>query len=196
MKRHMWMKVFIAVMAAGILVGIALLSTVCICAAKPRVPAKSDCIIVLGARVWPDGRMSNSLLYRCEAALEAWQNGVAPEIIVCGGKGDNEPVAEASAMQAWLLEQGVPEISIHAEDTSTDTRENLKNARAIMEKHGFKSAAICTSDYHVTRALWLARDTGIPATGISARSPSTLRSFIFGRCRETVSWVLYFLKMI
>jgi len=69
-------------------------------------------------------------------------------------------------------------------------------SRAIMEKHGFKSAAICTSDYHVTRALWLARDAGIPATGISARSPSTLRSFIFGRCRETVSWVLYFLKMI
>lgn len=190
------MKVLLIIFCLGAAVGIMLLSAVCICAAKTRIPAKSDCIVVLGARVWPDGRMSNSLLYRCEAALDAWEKGVAPEIIVCGGMGDNEPVTEASAMKAWLVEQGVPEPVIHAEDTSTDTRENLRNAKSIMQSRGFHSAALCTSDYHLTRALWLAKDADIPATGISARSPSTLRSFIFGRCRETVSWVLYFLKII
>lgn len=166
-----------------------------LCGQTPQ-PGKSDCIIVLGARVWPDGRMSNSLLYRCESALEAWQNGIAPEIIVCGGRGHDEPITEAESMRTWLVQNGVPDSVIHVEDASTDTRENLDNARRIMEDNGFETAAICTSDYHVTRALWLAGDAGIPATGISAKSPSTLRSFIFGRCRETISWVLYFFKII
>lgn len=185
-----------ALICLGIATGIALLSAVCICAVKDRRPEKSDCIIVLGARVWPDGRMSNSLLYRCESALKVWQDGIAPQIIVCGGRGHDEPVTEAQAMRTWLVQSGVPDSVIHVEDASTDTRENLDNARKIMTDNGFETAAICTSDYHVTRALWLARDADIPATGISAKSPSTLRSFIFGRCRETVSWVLYFLKII
>lgn len=190
------MKILLGTMGLGAVLGMILLSCVCLCALKKPVPVKSDCIVVLGARVWLDGRMSNSLRYRCESAFMAWQQGIAPAIIVCGGQGSDEPITEAAAMAAYLVENGVPQESIFIEDASTDTRENLRFARAIMEDQGFETAAICTSDYHLTRAMWLARDAGISATGISARSPATLRSFVFGRCREAVSWVLYFLKMI
>ena len=190
------MKILAAIFCLGAAVGIALLSAVCICALIPRRPRKADCIIVLGAKVHPDGRMSNCLLYRCESALEAWRQGIAPHIIVCGGKVGAEPVEEARVMAAWLRENGVPEAYVHIEDASPDTRANLVNARKIMNDCGFGTAAVCTSDYHAARALWLARDAGIPAAGISARSPSTLRSFILGRCREVVGWVLYFLTII
>lgn len=190
------MKILLGAMGLGAMLAVILLGCVCLCALKKPEPAKSDCIVVLGARVWPDGRMSNSLRYRCESALQAWQQGIAPAIIVCGGQGRDEPVTEAAAMAAYLAENGVPSEAIFIEDASTDTRENLRFARAIMEDQGFETAAICTSDYHLTRAMWLARDTGISATGISARSPKTVRSFVFGRCREAVSWALYFLKMI
>jgi len=190
------MKILVSILFIGLLVALGILCAVCVCARRRYVPGKADCIIVLGAKVWPDGRMSNSLIYRCEVALEAWEGGVAPEIILCGGRGHDEPVTEAGAMHAWLSGKGVPDGIIHIEDASRDTRENLNNAKAIMAENGFESACICTSDYHVARALWLAKDVQIHASAIAARSPSTLRSFIWGRCREAVSWVLYFFRFI
>lgn len=190
------MKILLGLIGFGAALGAGLLLAVCLCAKRRFRSEKADCIIVLGARVWPDGRMSNSLVYRCESALGAWKNGVAPDIIVCGGRGNDEPVTEAETMYRWLVEKGVPAQNIHRESESADTRENLRNARQIMDAMGLHTAAICTSDYHLTRALWLSREEKIPASGISARSPSTLRSFIFGRCREAVSWALYFMKLL
>ena len=187
------MLLAVIVGAVGAL-GTFVLTEVCVSAMDRTPPRPSDCIIVLGARVWPDGRLSNSLEYRCESALEAWQNGVAPEIIVCGGKGANEPEIEAVAMKRWLTARGVPEALIHTDETSANTVENLENARAIMQANGFATAAVCTSDYHLRRALWIARDAGIAATGIAAKSPKKLDTLISNRLRESCSWVLYWLR--
>jgi len=188
--------ILIGVLTLGILTGAGILTAVCLCAGKTRETRPSDCILVLGARVWPDGRLSNSLLYRCETALEAWRAGLAPEIIVAGGGGDDEPVSEARAMRDWLVAQGVPEERVHMEDTSTDTRENFSNAMAIMADRGWRTAAVVTNDYHMERALWIARDAGLEACGLPAPSPKKPWTVIVSRCRETVSWTLYGLRRI
>ena len=180
----------------GVIVFLGVLTGVCVCAGKERAAQNSDCIIVLGARVWPSGKMSNSLRYRCESALEAWKNGIAENIIVTGGQGVDEPVTEASAMRAWFLENGVPEGNVFAEDTSVNTIENFRNARKIMDAHGWKTAAVSTSDYHVQRSLWIARDAGIDVCGIAARSPDRLSTKVISRLRETVSWCLYALRRV
>ena len=36
-----------------------------------------------------------------------------------------------------------------------------------MDERGWTSAIVVTSDYHLQRALWLARDAGIEASGIA-----------------------------
>ena len=177
-----------------ILTPLAVLTAVCVCAGRTYAPRPADCAVVLGAHVWMDGRMSNALTYRCEAALKAWRSGLCPVIIVCGAQGANEPETEAAAMRRWMIAHGVPEDRVIAEDRSRNTRENLVNARAIMAERGLKTAAVCTNDYHLTRALWLARDEGIPATGIPAPSTRDAISFIRGRLRETCSWILYFVR--
>ena len=194
--RRMLIRLLIVCVALGALVGGSVLTAVCLCARRDFHAEKSDCILVLGAHVWMDGRMSNALTYRCEAALAAWRAGVAPVLIVCGGQGKNEPEPEADAMRRWMLAQGVPEAAVIAENTSRNTRENLINARTIMQARGWTTAAVCTSDYHLTRALWQARDEGIPATGIPAPSTRDVKSFVRGRLRETCSWILYFLRRI
>ena len=156
----------------------------------------TDCIIVLGAHVWEDGRLSNALTYRCEAALEAWKQGIAPAIIVCGAQGRGEPSTEAEAMRGWMLERGVPEDQVILEPESVNTLQNLSNARDIMASRGYRTAAVCTNNYHLRRALWLARDVGIEATGIAAPSTKDPVSFVRGRVRETCSWILYFLRRV
>lgn len=192
--RKMLAKIVIAVVIAGALTGLSVLTAVCVCAGRTYEDRPADCAVVLGAHVWMDGRMSNALTYRCEAALAAWQKGRVSAIIVCGAKGDNEPEAEAVAMRRWMLDHGVPEDRLIAEAESINTRQNLVNAKAIMARNGWRTAAVCTSDYHLTRALWLARDVGLDATGIPARSTRDPISFARGRLRETCSWVLYFIR--
>ena len=190
------LKIFLIVAALGAAVGLSVLTAVCVCAGRNDVPEKSDCIIVLGAHVWMDGRMSNALTYRCEAALDAWKEGVAPALIVCGGQGSDEPTTEAAAMYAWMLDHGVPESAVIAEDQSLNTKQNIANAMKIMEANDWQTAAVCTNNYHLTRALWLARDAGLEATGIAAPSTKDFISVVRGRLRETCSWILYFFRKL
>ncbi len=178
------------------LVGASVLGAVCVCSALPYDARPSDCMIVLGAHVWMDGHMSGALQFRCDRALEGWREGIAPAIIVCGGQGDDEPTTEAEAMRAWLTAQGVPDEAVYLDDTSVNTRENLEHARAIMAANGFRTAAICTNSYHLRRALWLAGDVGIDACGLSARSLTTVSSVVRNYIRESISWVLYFLRKL
>ena len=186
--------VLLAILGLGALTGLSVLTAVCVSAGMTWTPEPSDCIIVLGAHVWMDGRLSHALEYRCEAALGAWREGIAPVLIVCGGQGADEPEPEADAMARWLRGRGVPEDGVIVEDQSRNTRENLANAHAIMERRGLETCAVCTNSYHLRRALWLARDEGLRATGIAAPSTKDPVSVVRGRLRETCSWILYFLR--
>ena len=195
-------RILLAVTLLCLLAGAALFALVC---GRARVwlreteragQGHADCVIVLGARVYPDGRMSLVLKSRAEAALAAWENGQAEYIIVCGAQGRDEPRAEADAMAEFLRASGVPEANILLDEHSFDTRQNIENAAALMRERGWTSALVATSDYHVERSLWMARDAGIEARGLAAATPKTFRAYWWGRMRETVSWALYFLRII
>ena len=147
---------------------------------------ESDVIIVLGAQVKEDGTPSVALERRLTAALESY-NEKPQTIIVCGAQGGNEPRAEGDVMREWLLARGVPEGDVVAETESFNTRENLENAREIMQARGLSQALIVTSDYHVARALVLCRQAGISATGKG--SPSKPEYFIKNHFREGLSWI-------
>lgn len=90
-------------------------------------------------------------------------------------------------MRQWLVDRGVPEADVWAETSSFNTRQNLQNARAMMEAAGLEQALIVTSDYHVARGLELCRQEGISATGIGSRTeaPYWLKNHI----RESLSWL-------
>lgn len=171
-----------------------LLAAVCICAHLRREARPSDCIVVLGAKVHPDGSLSRTLRWRCDRAWEAWRDGVAGDIIVCGGRGGDEPCSEACAMAVRLRELGAPDDRIVREDASRNTMENLRGAGQIMAARGWRTAAIVTSDYHLQRALWIARDLGMDACGIAAKSNPKMYKRVKCRLREMASWMLYFAR--
>lgn len=185
------MGAMLLLLAIAFLSGAAIFVSVCICARKNRKAQKADCLIVLGAKVHPDGNMSNSLRYRCERALQAWRAGTAQYIIACGGQGMREPAPEGEIMRAYFIASGVPEVRVIAENCSGNTIENLRNARKIMDAKGWRTACIVTNDYHVERSMWIAKDAGIAAAGIAARSPGSFKSYWLARVRESLSWVLY-----
>ena len=153
----------------------------------------SDAIIVLGAQVKPDGTPSVALERRMSVALEAYE--AQPQvIIVCGARGANEPVAEGELMREWLLAHGAKPDLVVAETESYNTRQNLANAKAIMESRGLAQALIVTSDYHVARALELCKQAGISATGMG--SPSKPEYFLKNHIQESLSWIKFWLESL
>lgn len=155
--------------------------------------AASDVILVLGAQVKPDGLPSVALERRLTLALDRYQAN--PQVIICcGGRAGTEPRAEGDVMRDWLIQRGAAEGDVIAETASTNTRENLRYARAIMEQLHLSQALVVTSDYHVARALALCRQENVNATG--AGSPSKPEYFIKNHIREGLSWIKFWLQSI
>lgn len=151
-----------------------------------NAPKSSDVIVVLGARVYPSGTPSPLLVMRLQTALALYRQEMATRIIVCGGKGGDEPVTEAAAMAAWLQDHDVPKAHIFLDETSADTVQNLENAHDIMKRQGFETAVVVTSGYHLPRAMMIAREKSLQATGAAA--PSLWYLLPYNCSRELLAW--------
>ena len=131
-------------------------------------PKPGSTVIVLGARVYGD-RVSRSLKGRLDQAVIYLNEQPDAVCIVSGGQGDNETTSEALVMRNYLVEQGIAKDRIYMEDRSTDTEENLKYSKQIIEENGLQeSVAIATNDYHAYRAETYAKREGLDAQAIPA----------------------------
>jgi uncharacterized SAM-binding protein YcdF (DUF218 family) len=128
--------------------------------------ASADFVVVLGAGLKRDGRVTPLLAKRLDrgrqvqAALAA--RGGDPALILSGGKGGDERVAEAEAMRIYLTEHGVCSDRLLLEDRSRNTDENLRFSQALMDR--VKPGARCvivTSNFHVFRTAIIARRLGV-----------------------------------
>ena len=137
-------------------------------------PEPADVIVLLGAAVWPSGP-SPALQARIYHAAELYHGGYSGSLILTGGLGQHPP-AEAAAMRDALVELGVPGAALHLEDQATSTVENLKYSRQIMDREGWESAIIVTDAFHVRRALLVATDLGIAASGAPAKNSVLYRN--------------------
>ena len=94
-------------------------------------------------------------------------------------------------MHDYLVSNGVPEGDILMDDTSFNTRQNLTNAQKLLGDD-VKKVLIVTSNYHLPRAMALARDTGFEPQGVGA--PIKLIYWPKNHYREALAWVKYLLQ--
>lgn len=128
-----------------------------------------DYVIVLGAQVREDGP-SVVLKYRLDTAIAYLNENPDTLCIVSGGQGANEPFSEAEGMSDYLLKHGIRQERILLEDTSTNTVENIRNSKALMEQP-YNGVGIVTSNFHVFRAVQIAKVQGLEGVcGIAADS--------------------------
>lgn len=124
-----------------------------------RAPAGLDYLIVLGAQVREDGP-SAVLKYRLDAAAQYLRENDSTTCIVTGGKGATEPISEGEGMKQYLVSVGIPEDRIIVEDKALKTVQNIQYSKALMSSPDAPTA-IVTNNFHVTRALALARGQGL-----------------------------------
>jgi uncharacterized SAM-binding protein YcdF (DUF218 family) len=137
--------------------------------------APSDAIIVLGAAAY-DARPSPVLEERIRHGIDLYRRRMAPTLIFTGGYGNGARFSESQVARRYALKHGVPASAILIEAESRTTRQNLEQARALMQAHHFKRAIIVSDPLHMARALRLARELGIDALG-SSTPTSRFRSF-------------------
>ena len=195
-KRHGWLRIFIALILAGIAAYGGIVGMICIEEAKvPMTLApypNYDAIIVLGAQVKADGTLSVQLTWRMDAAIEAYEKKNVP-VVVCGAQGTDEPCPEAEAMREYLIGKGIPEELILADPDSFNTNENLENAKRLLDGFpGVKRVLIVTSDYHVPRSLAIAQDLGFEAEGLGAKCLP--ERWLKNHAREALAWCKYWAK--
>lgn len=186
------LKVLVALLLAGVATLAAICGMICWKEANPPVPENYDAIVVLGAQVLPDGNPSVQLEWRLEKALECWQK--SPCIIVCSGaQGGNEPAPEGDVMRDWLIARGVPAEQVISDPDSYNTRQNIRNAAQLLAGRDASRVLIVTSDYHLPRAMALAEDEGLSATGVGSPCKNDIVNWTRNHGRETLSWVKYLL---
>ena len=152
-----------------------------------------DAIIVLGAQVKPSGEPSLQLQWRIDAAAKAWKERQSL-IVVCGAQGTNEPATEASVMRAELIQQGVREEMILMDEESFNTRQNIANAAKLLEGRGVNHVLVVTSDYHLARAMAIAEDAGLSASGLGSPTLQGLRPWVKNQGREALAWIKYWMQ--
>ena len=136
-----------------------------------RPPASA--IVVLGAAQY-NGEPSPVLKARLDHAAELWESGVAPTIVVTGGKQEGDRVGEGYASYDYLKGVGIPESALKLEVAGTNTYEQLSATRAILDDAGSGTDVILVSSpYHSFRAAAIADEVGLsPHTSPSDDSTS------------------------
>ena len=130
-------------------------------------PQKLDYLIVLGARVDPDGP-SPALTRRIDAATACIEAHPGMAVIATGGQGRDEPTSEARCIRDELVKRGIDPARILMEERSTSTVENLKNAMALMDDPS-AAVGILTNNFHVFRATAIAKKLGLAnSCGVAA----------------------------
>lgn len=194
-KLTLWGKIMLAIgilALAGIVVYAGLVGYVCYREVTVPAPENYDSIIVLGAQVKPDGEPSVQLRLRLDKALEMYQASPCV-IVVCGAQGGNEPRPEGDVMRELLIADGVPAEQVYVDNTSMDTRQNMANAKVILNQLNLNRPLIVTSDYHLPRAMAIAQDTGFYPQGAGSLCRPELYFWAQNHGREALAWVKYWL---
>lgn len=148
---------------------------------------EADYIFVLGAQVMPDKRPSATLasrLNRTEIYLKEYPKAKA---VLCGGKGDNEPISEAEAMKQYLLNRGISEDRLILESKSRNTIQNIENAKKLLDDTGKNyTTIVISSDFHCARARRLMENAELSPAALPSYTPY-LSQRIISRCREYCS---------
>lgn len=189
----LWFKYFTAACYAVACCIFLVCGTLMLRAQHDASDVDADAVIVLGAAVHGD-RVTWVLENRLLAAKDFLDAHPEAVCVVSGGMGSEESVTEAYAMKKYLVEAGVAENRILAEEQATNTIENFAFSKTMIDKALGSDAKIAfvTTNFHVYRAGRVAAAQGIDAIGIAAEDVWYLRLNNF--LRECVGICVYKLR--
>lgn len=138
---------------------------------SPLRPPAPMVVLVFGRRLERDEPEAD-YRHRLGRALALAREALAEQLLLLGGMSGSS-VSEAAAGHRWLLREGLPqEVAVRLEHESTDSLENLRQARGLLRGADASAplppVALVTSRYHLARCQLLARRLGFACVPIAA----------------------------
>ena len=152
-----------------------------------------DAIVVLGAPIRSDGKLSKPARERVLEAVALWEKGLAPLVAFTGGSPHSLP--EAPAMAARARELGIPAEAIVMEDRSQTTAENARFIAELLRARGVRTVWVVSQPFHLRRGRRLLRQQGFEASAqarpesVQYQHPYTASRWV---AREYLAWVAHF----
>jgi uncharacterized SAM-binding protein YcdF (DUF218 family) len=155
------------------------------CYGKTSYAREADAIVVLGARAYDDGRMSDALADRMRTGVRLFHEGRAPVLILSGGP--NEP----AAMRAYALSEGVPDDAMRLDPEGLNTRGTI---RYLRQRHADDRVLAVSHFYHLPRIQVAARQAGCRVYTVPADESYTLSKMPVFVAREVVAFWAYLFR--
>jgi uncharacterized SAM-binding protein YcdF (DUF218 family) len=121
-----------------------------------------DAIVVLGAAQY-DGRPSPQLAARLDHVVTLYGEGLAPLVVVTGGKQPDDRFTEAESSAQYLADRGVPPDAIMMERSGHSTYQSMAGVAEVLAGGGLDRVVVVTDPYHALRARLIAQDVGLTA---------------------------------
>jgi len=128
-----------------------------------------DALVLLGCRA-TRGELPGAAARRVRRAAEAYHAGLAPRVVVSGGRPWPDGV-EADLLARALEAQGVPESALVLERESRTTRENAARSAVVLANLRAVRVGLVSCDWHLPRAIACFRRAGVLVEPLPAPSP-------------------------
>ena len=129
----------------------------------------SQAIVVLGAAQY-DGRPSEVFQARLDHAADLYADGIAPTVVVTGGKQEGDRFTEAAAGADYLNSRGVPDDAILRETTSRSSWESLAATANFLEERDITEVVLVSDPFHALRIEAIADELGLDAVTSPTRT--------------------------
>lgn len=175
-RRRRWRRRVVRVVGALLVLGLGYLAVTFLQvwrASSHDSEQVADAIVVLGAAQY-NGRPSPVLEARLDRALDLYNRGLAPRIVVTGGRQPGDTYTEATTGYNWLAERGVPDSAILKEVQGRTTFESLAATSRFLRDDGYDEVVLVTDGYHALRVGAIADEVGLEAhvSGVDMDGPT------------------------
>lgn len=152
----------------------------------------ADIAVVLGARVYADGRPSDVLADRVRTACKLYHNGTVKKLLFSGGPGDGS-IHETEGMKRMAAQLGVKPEDILLDVHGVNTQATVKNTEALFQQLHASRILVVSHFYHLPRIKLAYRRDGWEVYTVPAKESYLLRQMPYNMAREAAAlWVYYF----
>ena len=154
-------------------------------------PPPSDIAVVLGSTVFDDGTPASWTKGRLDRAYELYKEGKVKLFFVSGGTGVEFNYPEATAMKAYLVKKGVPEILIVADNAGNNTYLSAVNFMKWNKESKMQQVIVVSQFFHITRTKYIFRKMGFKGELSSASSKVYTWKDMISLLREVPAFYKY-----
>ncbi len=155
-----------------------------------EIPPKKAALVLGTSKYIKKGKQNYFYKYRIDAAVKLWKANKIKAIVVSGDK--SEYYDEVTTMYKDLIKRGIPSKYITKDYHGHRTFDSIVRAKEIFDLDNY---IIITQEFHLKRALYIAKSKKQKAIGFTAKSIKGTKSLEKMQAREKLAMIKAYLDL-